>query len=156
MKVAIQRAAPGDIRDLAVMTGEYQAEMLAVAGMAHHDFQLRETEEKLREFLDHADYAVLLARTVRGHPLGYVTVFESLPYSKDTHGIIGQIYVRPFYRRRRIARRLLEETRKLATENHWRRLMVTFPLAFRLEAALALFEKQGFGTPGQLKQWLLV
>ncbi|MDL2283601.1 GNAT family N-acetyltransferase [Oxalobacter sp. OttesenSCG-928-P03] len=156
MKVEIQRADLNDVRDLAAMAGEYQAEMVALAGVADFVFEQKEKEAALSAFLENADYAVLIARSVRGHPLGYVTVFESLPYSNDPHGIIEQIYIRPFYRQRRIARRLMAKTRELAGQKRWRRLMVMFPLAFHLDAARAFFEKQGFGDPGRRKLWLRV
>lgn len=155
MKIEIQRAQISDVRDIAVMTGEYQAEIMALAGY-DFQFQSQEKETALRDFLDNADYAVLVARTVRGHPLGYVTVFETQPYFDDPQGIIEQIYVRPFYRQRRIARRLIAETRLLAQKRRWRRLMVTFPLAFHLDAARAFFEKQGFTDSGSRRQWLRV
>jgi|GEM_PF-2063731 len=155
MKVDIQRAGLGDVRDIAVLTGEYQAEMASLAGVTEMDFLLKEMETMLGEFLDNVDYTVLIARSVRGHPLGYVTVFESQPYSDAPHGIIDRIYVRPFYRQRRIARRLLNAARDLAGEKRWRRLLVTFPTALSVDAARVLFEKQGFRDPGQRKQWLL-
>lgn len=156
MKVDIQRAKPEDARDIAVMTGEYQIEMTALAGVPERDFQLKAQEAILRDFLDNGDYAVLIARSVRGHPLGYVTLFESQPYADAAYGIIEQIYVRPFYRQRRIARRMLNEARAFASEKRWRRLLVTFPVFFSLDAARMLFEKQGFRDPGQRKQWLLI
>lgn len=156
MKVNIQRAEPDDARDIAVMTGEYQAEMIALAGVAERDFQLKEQEAILHEFLDNGDYAVLIARSVRGHPLGYVTLFESQPYADAAYGVIEQIYVRPFYRQRRIARRLLNEARAFASKKRWRRLLVTFPVFLPLDAARSLVEKQGFRDPGQRKQWLLI
>ncbi|NLC23300.1 MAG: GNAT family N-acetyltransferase [Oxalobacter sp.] len=156
MKVDIQRAQLTDARDIAVMTGEYRAEMAALAGVSEIDFQLKEETAILDEFLDNADYAVLIARSVRGHPLGYVTLFESQPYADAAYGIIEQLYVRPFYRQRRIARRMLNEAREFASKKRWRRLLVTFPVFFSLDAARSLFEKQGFRDPGQRKQWLLI
>lgn len=156
MKVDIHMAGLADARDIAIMTGEYQTEMATLAGVTNNGFQLKEKEALLTEFLDNADYAVLIARSVRGHPLGYVTLFESQPYADAAYGIIDQIYVRLFYRQRRIARRLLNEAKELAGEKRWRRLLVTFPLLFPLEAAASLFEKQGYRDPGQRKQWLLI
>ncbi len=156
MKIVVQRAGMDDVRDIAVMAGEYQAEMIALAGVADFSFQSQEKEAALRGFLENADYVVLVARSVRGHPLGYVTVFESQPYRDDPHGIVEQVYVRPFYRRRRIARRMMNETRQLAKEKRWRRLLVTLPLAFPMDAAMTFFEKQEFANPRQRKQWQLI
>ncbi len=156
MKVDIHRAKLTDARDIAVMTGEYQAEMATLAGVANSGFQLKEKEAILSEFLDNTDYVVLIARSVRGHPLGYVTLFESQPYADSAYGIIDQIYVRSFYRQRRIAHRMLNAAKELAGKKRWRRLLVTFPVAFPLEAAASLFKKQGYRDPGQRKQWLLI
>jgi GNAT superfamily N-acetyltransferase len=156
MKVDIQRAGLHDVHDIALMAGEYLAEMLLLAGFEDTWFQISERKALLQGFLDNADYIILVARTVRAHPLGYVTVFESRPYLDGLHGIIDQIYVRPFYRRRRIALRMMMETRQLAERMRWRRLMITLPLAFRLEPARSFFEKQGFSDPRQRKQWLRI
>lgn len=154
MKIDICRAAGEDVRDAAVMIGEYRAEMLALSGQ-ELPFPLQKDDAWLGAFLDNVDYAVLMARSVRGHPLGLMTVFESCAYAGDANGIIEQIYVRPFYRRRRIARRLLSESWQLAKARQWRRMTVTLPL-FLPEPACAFLENRGFTPAGGRKQWLLV
>ena len=154
MKVDVRRAGKDDVRDVAVMIGEYRAEMLALSGQKPA-FPLQEKDARLGEFLDNEDYAIFVARSVRGHPLGLMTVFESCAYAGDLNGIVEQIYVRPFYRRRRIARRLLAESCQLAKARQWRRLVVTLPL-FSPEPVCAFLRDRGFTPPGGRKQWLLM
>lgn len=154
MKVDIHRAGKEDVRDVAVMTGEYRAEMLALSGKKPVS-SLQEDKARLSEFLDNADYAIFVARSVRGHPLGLMTVFESCVYADDLNGIIEQLYVRPFYRRRKIARKLLAESCQLAKAKKWRRMVVTLPL-FLPESVFAFWENRGFTPSGSRKQWLLM
>lgn len=154
MKVDIYRASVGDVRDVVVMIGEYRAEMLALFDQKLF-FPLQEDDAWLKEFLDNDDYAILIARSVRGHPLGLMTVFESCSYAGDLSGVIEQIYVRPFYRRRRIARRLLAESCQLAKSRRWRRMVVTLPL-FLPEPVCAFLTDRGFTPSGGRKQWLLM
>ncbi|MCM1512430.1 MAG: GNAT family N-acetyltransferase [Oxalobacter formigenes] len=155
MKVDIRPAAREDIRDAAVMRSEYRAEMLALAGL-EPEFLLQEDKARLLDFLDNDDYVILMAHSVRGHPLGLIAVFESAVYQDDLRGVIEQIYIRPFYRRRKIARRLLSEIRQWAKARQCRRLTVTLPPLLSLEPAYAFFQDQGFTPSGSRKQWLLV
>lgn len=154
MKVDIHRAGKDDVRDVAVMLGEYRAEVLAFSGRKPA-FPLQKEDARFGEFLDNEDYAIFMARSVRGHPLGLMTVFESCAYADNLDGIIEQVYVRPFYRRRRIARRLLAESCQLAKNRQWRRMVITLPL-FLPEPACAFLGNRGFTPPGGRKQWLLM
>lgn len=156
MKIQIDKATQKDVHDIATMMGEYRSEMIALTGRLHYEFQIHKEKIILEEFLDNTDYAVFLARSVRGHPLGYLTVFESIPYLKDSYGILEQLYVRPFYRQRRIAKRLLQKVCQFAEEKHWRRLLVTLPRTFPIEAFNVFLEKQTFANAGKRKQWLLI
>ena len=156
MKIQIDKATLNDVHDLATLIGEYRSEMIALSGRFGFEFQINHEKTILDEFLANPDYAVFLARSVRGHPLGYLTVFESIPYRDDPYGILEQIYVRSFYRRRRIAHRLFQKTRQFAEEKHWRRLLATLPRTILLDPVHAFFEKQGFTNSAKRKQWLLI
>ncbi len=156
MKIRIDRATLKDVHDIAVMMGEYRSEMTALAGCHDFEFRINEEKRRLKDFLDNPDYAVFLARSVRGHPLGYLTVFESIPYPDDTDGILEQLYVRPFYRQRKIARRLFQEVCQFAGEKHWRRILVTLPGTLSPDPVNTFLEKQGFANSRQRKQWFLI
>lgn len=156
MKVEIHKAEKKDIHDLAVMIGEYRAEMTSLAGFSDFDYQIQEEKSVLEDFLDNADYAVFIARSVRGHPLGYLTIFESHPYRDEPDGILEQLYVRSFYRQRRIAHRIFREVKKFAGEKRWRRIVATLPTFLPVDAVMAFFEKQGFSNARQRKQWFLI
>ncbi len=156
MKVQIHKANQNDVHDVATLIGEYRSELVALTNHTDFEFQINNEKIILSELLDNTDYAVFIARSVRGHPLGYMTVFESIPYLDDSCGILEQIYVRPFYRQRRIAHRMFQEIRQYAEKRRWRRLLVTLPRTISLPPVYALFEKQGFANAGKRKQWLLI
>lgn len=155
MQIEVHPVTQDNVRDLLVLRNEFRTEIVALSGQTPQT-QIADEKEQIMDFLQNPDYFVLMAKSVRGHPLGFITIFESLPYLPDKDGIISEIYVRDFYRRRKIGKKLLTNTIQLATEKKWRRLLITMPMDISFEAAKSFFAKQEFSGASLMKQWYVV
>ena len=150
--VVISRAGESDIRDLVVLTSEYLQEVARAAGRDGFVPDRERIGEKLAEFLDMPDYAVFVARSPKGHPLGFVTVFQMpVQIREEPFAILERLYVRPDYRRRRIAHQLLEDAKRFARSRKCRRLQATLSAFFVLDDALAFFNAERFYETGGRK-----
>lgn len=148
----ISRADESDIRDLVVLTSEYLQEVARAAGRGGFVPDREKIGEKLAEFLDMPDYAVFVARSPKGHPLGFVTAFQMpVQIREEPFAILERLYVRPDYRRRLIAHQLLEDVKRFARSRKCRRLQVTLSAFFVLEDALAFFAAEKFYETGGRK-----
>ena len=150
--VVVSRADERDVRDLMVLTSEYLQEMAQIAGRGEFVPDRGKIGEKLAEFLDMPDYAVFVARSPKGHPLGFATVFQMpVQIREEPFAILDKLYVRPDYRRRRIAHQLLEDAKRFARSRKCRRLQATLSAFFVQEAALAFFNAERFYETGGRK-----
>ena len=70
---------------------------------------------------------------------------------EEPFAILEKLYVRPDYRRRRIAHQLLEDAKRFARSRKCRRLQVTLSAFFVLEDALAFFNAERFYETGGRK-----
>lgn len=148
----ISRAGENDIRDLVVLTSEYLQEVASAAGRSGFVPDREKIGEKLAEFLDMPDFAVFVARSSKGHPLGFVMAFQMpVQIREEPFAILERLYVRPDYRRRRIAHQLLEDAKRFARSRKCRRLQVTLSAFFVLEDALAFFNAEKFYETGGRK-----
>ena len=90
----ISRAGESDIRDLVVLTSEYLQEVAQLAGRSGFVPDRERIGEKLAEFLDMPDYAVFVARSPKGHPLGFATVFQMpVQIREEPFAILEKLYV---------------------------------------------------------------
>lgn len=139
------RAGESDIRDLVVLTSEYLQEVARAAGRGGFVPDRERIGDELEEFLDMPDYAVILARSPKGHPLGFATVFQMpVQIREEPFAILERLYVRPDYRRRGIAHQLLEDAKRFARSRKCRRLQATLSAFFVLDDALAFFNAERF------------
>ncbi len=157
MNVVVGKADEGDLRDLVVLTCEFQEEIAWHAGLSGFVPDRQKIVEKLPEFLDMPDYAVFVAKSPKGHPLGFCTVFRmSVQIREEPYGILDKLYVRPDYRRRRIGHRLIEEAKRFVHVCKGKRLQATLSAFFPMEEAIAFFRAERFYETGGRKHKIAV
>ncbi len=152
MSVVIERADESQLRDLVRLTAEFWSEVAYCASLNGFEPDTGKIEAELLEFLDMPDYAVLMATTPKGHPLGFVSVFQmEVQLREEPYAILDKLYVRPDYRRRKIAHQLVEQAKFFARSRKCKRLQSTFPAHFELPLALAFFRAERFYETGGRK-----
>lgn len=152
MSVVIKRADESQLRDLVRLTAEFWNEVATCASLNGFEADPEKIGEELLRFLDMPDYAVLMATTPKGHPLGFVSVFQMpVQLREEPYAILDKLYVRPDYRRRKIAHQLVEEAKFFARSRKCKRLQSTFPAHFALPDALAFFRAERFYETGGRK-----
>ena len=130
---------------------------MSAIGTSGFRFRLAEAVVEREEFLEWDEYVVLIARSPRGHPLGFITLFEhQAHYLGDPFGMVAELYVRPEYRRRRIAHRLMEQAKSHARSHRWKHLQLAMPAPVQLGEALTFFERERFVNAGDRKMMLVL
>jgi GNAT superfamily N-acetyltransferase len=150
--ITIQKAAPSDVHEVAVMVGELLNEIMNTIGMQAFDFNLEQTAARLKDFIEHEKYFVLVAQSTHTGPIGFVTLSESHAlYAAGTFGIIPEFFVRPDFRSQNVGMRLLEQALSFGASRGWTRLEVTTPPLPQFEKTLAFYEREGFAITGGRK-----
>jgi GNAT superfamily N-acetyltransferase len=151
-EIQIHGAGLKDAEEVAGMVGELLEEIMAAIGDRAFDFDLEETERRLRDFLRRERYFAFVARDAKGRALGFVTLCESCAlYAEGVFGIVPEFYVRPGQRGAGIGARLAAQAKAFARSRGWRRLEVTTPPLPQFERTLAFYERQGFSIAGGRK-----
>ncbi len=152
MSVVIQRADEPKLRDLIRLTRQFWDEVAFCAGLTGFAADGEKIGEELREFLDMPDYAVLMATTPKGHPLGFVSVFQMpVQLREEPYAILDKLYVHPDYRRRKIGHQLVEEAKVFARSRKCKRMQSTLSAYFPLPEAVAFFKAERFYETGGRK-----
>ena len=155
MSVVIKRADESQLRDLVRLTAEFWNEVASSASLNGFEADPEKIGEELLRFLDMPDYAVLMATTPKGHPLGFVSVFQMpVQLREEPYAILDKLYVRTGYRRRKIAHQLVQEAKSFARSRKCKRLQSTFPAHFALPDAQAFFRAERFYETGGRKHKL--
>lgn len=155
--IVVKKADRGDLRDLMVLTCEFLEDIASQAGMDGFMPDKQKIGEKLPEFLDMPDYAVFMAKSPKGHLLGFCTVFSvAVQIREEPYAILDKLYVRPAYRRRQIGHRLVEETKRFVRSCKGKRLQATLPAFFVMEGALAFFRAERFYETGGRKHKIAI
>ncbi len=150
--ITIEKATADDSREIAVMVGELLSEITNAIGVQAFNFDLEETTDRLKDFLDREKYFVFVARKESGRPVGFVALYESHAlYAEGTFGTIPELYVRPEYRSNHVGFRLVSEARSFGTSRGWKRLEVTTPPLPQFDKTLAFYEREGFAVTGGRK-----
>ena len=94
-------------------------------------------------------FAALLALDDDGHPVGVLTIADSVaPYAGGWYGIIPEMYVRPAYRGLGVGEQLLDELKVFARARGWRRVDVTAQPGEQWARTVAFYERNGFVFTG--------
>ena len=157
MQVEVTRATESDVGELVLLTSEFWHEVAMRAGLAGFASRRQAIECELREFLTDPDYAVFVARSRRGHPLGFCTVFPmAVQLREEPFAVLDKLYVRRDYRRRRIGHALVEEAKRFTRLCKGKRLQATLSAFFTLDEALAFFRAERFYETGGRKHKIVV
>lgn len=157
MSVVIERVDESQLHDLVRLTVEFLNEVAFHARLNGFEADPDKIGEELRQFLDMPDYAVLMATTPKGHPLGFVSVFQMpVQLREEPYAILDKLYVRRDYRRRKIGQQLVDEARSFARSRKCKRLQSTLSAYFTLPDALAFFKAQRFYETGGRKHKLAI
>ena len=154
VKPVIRLATPGDAREVAGLIGELNCEIMSALGKDRYTFDQARTMTERAEFLEAGDYAIILATSLRGHPLGFVTLFGNPQHRGDPFGTLAELYVRPDYRRQGVGHRLIERAKSHGRSLRWRQLQLTLPAFARLDAAPAFLDSERFADAGGKKRKL--
>lgn len=148
----IQRAVENDSAELAVMVGELLAEIMSVIGIQAFNFDLSETTDRLKDFLNREKYFVFIARDNGEKPAGFIALYESYAlYAEGAFGTIPELYVRPEFRSNELGLRLVSHAKDFGASRGWSRLEVTTPPLPQFDRTLAFYEREGFSITGGRK-----
>jgi len=152
VKITIERATVGDSDEVAVMVGELLSEIMNTIGVQAFNFDLEETTNRLKDFLNREKYFVFVARADGGNLVGFVALYESYAlYAEGSFGTMPELYVRPEFRSNHVGLRLVSQAKSFGTSRGWKRLEVTTPPIPQFDKTLAFYEREGFAITGGRK-----
>ncbi len=152
VKITIERATVGDSDEVAVMVGELLSEIMNTIGIQAFNFDLEETTNRLKDFLNREKYFVFVARVDGGNLVGFVALYESYAlYAEGSFGTMPELYVRPEFRFNHVGLRLVSQAKSFGTSRCWKRLEVTTPPIPQFDKTLAFYEREGFAITGGRK-----
>ena len=150
--ITIETATPGDSHEIAVMVGELLSEIMNTIGVQAFNFDLEETTDRLRDFLNHEKYFVFIAHDEGKKAVGFLALYESHAlYAEGSFGSIPELYVRPEYRSNNVGFRLVSQAKSFGASRGWKRLEVTTPPLPQFDKTLAFYEREGFAISGGRK-----
>lgn len=152
-KTIIVRAKKEQSDTIAVLVGELLQEIMDRIGIDVFHFDLKETKERLADFIEHEKNFVFVAQdNENGEVVGFVTVYEGFAlYAEGAFGTMAELYVCPSYRSQGIGKMLIQSVKDFADEKGWKRLEVTTPPLPQFDATLSFYERAGFEISGGRK-----
>lgn len=142
----------GDSDEVAIMVGELLNEIMNTIGVQAFNFDLEETTNRLKDFLNRDKYFVFVARVDGGSLIGFVALYESYAlYAEGSFGTMPELYVRPEFRSNHVGLRLVSQAKFFGTSRGWKRLEVTTPPIPQFDKTLAFYEREGFAISGGRK-----
>lgn len=151
-KISIENATADDSHEIAVMVGELLNEIMNAIGVQAFHFDLEETTNRLKDFINREKYFVFVAREDGGNAVGFVALYESHAlYAEGSFGTMPELYVRPEFRSNHVGLRLVSQAKSFGGSRGWKRLEVTTPPLPQFEKTLAFYEREGFAITGGRK-----
>ena len=153
VKVSIHRSVGSDAHDISIMVGELLQEIMDRIGMDVFHFDLKETTERLTDFIEHEKNIVFVAQNIDTNEfVGFVTVYEGYAlYAEGAFGTMAELYVRPSYRSKGIGKMLIQTIKEFGNERGWKRIEVTTPPLPQFDATLSFYEREQFEISGGRK-----
>lgn len=152
VKITIEKATADDSHEIAVMVGELLNEIMNAIGVQAFNFDLEETANRLKDFLNHEKYFVFVARKDGGNAVGFVALYESYAlYAEGSFGNMPELYVCPEFRSNHVGLRLVSQAKSFGVSRGWKRLEVTTPPLPQFDKTLAFYEREGFAITGGRK-----
>lgn len=152
MNFSIHKAIIDDAPEVAVMVGELLAEIMEAIAVQAFNFNLDETSDRLRDFIEREKYFVFVAYAEKEKPAGFIALYESHAlYAEGAFGTIAELYVRPGYRGHQLGLQLVAQAKALGAARNWTRLEVTTPPLPQFDKTLSFYEREGFSISGGRK-----
>lgn len=149
--IVIDEAAPAQSAQIAPMVGELLTEIMTNIGVRAFNFNLEETTQRLRNFLQNRKYYVFVAHE-GDRFAGFIALYESYAlYAEGAFGTIAELYVRSEQRSRGVGKMLVAKAKQLAGARGWTRLEVTTPPLPQYDRTLRFYEREGFSIAGGCK-----
>lgn len=137
------------------MVGELLKEIMSTIGVQTFNFDLEDTSDRLRDFIDREKYFVFVARDEGEKLVGFLALYESHAlYAEGSFGTIPELYIRPEYRSKNVGKHLISQAIFFAVSRGWRRLEVTTPPLPQFEKTLDFYRREGFSIAGGRKMML--
>lgn len=144
IKVVVSQANVNDLKDLVVLTKEY-CQLIKKASHQDDFADENKIKEELNEWINHPDYGAFIARTAKGHLLGFCVIFPmEVAIRQEKFAILDRLYVRDAFRRRGVASALLMQAKRFVKALKCQRLQVTFSAFYDLPEGKAFFKACGF------------
>jgi len=151
-KITIEKVTADDSHEIAVMVGELLSEIINATGVQAFNFNLEETTNRLKDFINSDKYFVFVARENGGNPVGFVALYESYAlYAEGHFGTMPELYVRPAFRSNHVGLNLVSKAKSFGISRGWKRLEVTTPPIPQFDKTLAFYEREGFAITGGRK-----
>lgn len=150
--ITIEAATSDDSHEIAVMVGELLNEIMNAISVKTFNFDLIETTDRLRDFLNREKYFVFLARNESEKLIGFLALYESQTlYAEGSFGTIPELYIRPEFRSNNVGLDLVSKAKSFGVARGWKRLEVTTPPLPQFDKTLAFYEREGFSITGGRK-----
>lgn len=151
--IRIERAKHDQVGEIAILVGDLLQEIMDRIGIDVFHFDLEETKERLRDFIDSEKNFVFIAIDgVSNQIIGFVSSYEGYAlYAEGAFGTMAELYVKPSYRSQGIGKMLIQALKDFGDQRGWKRLEVTTPQLPQFDATLAFYEREGFEISGGRK-----
>lgn len=152
-KTIIVRAKKEQSDAIAVLVGELLQEIMDRIGIDVFHFDLKETKERLADFIEHEKNFVFVAQDNENDELiGFVTMYEGFAlYAEGAFGTMAELYVKPSYRSQGLGKMLIQSVKDFGDQRGWKRLEVTTPPLPQFDGTLSFYEREGFEISGGRK-----
>lgn len=150
--ILVEQATARDADEVALLVGKLLGEIMQAIGAKVFDFDVRESKQLLRSFINMGRYSAFVARNDEARIIGLITLSGSYAlYAGGLFGTIPEFYVEPEWRSRGVGSALADAARAHACSHGWHRLEVTTPPLPQFGRTLAFYESQGFAVTGGRK-----
>lgn len=153
MRIEIIRATVEESSAIAAQVGELLHEIMQRIEDPVFDFDLDQTEQRLRGFIIDEKNFVFVAKEIGSEAIvGFVTLYESFTlYAEGEFGTMAELYVCPVYRSKGIGKMLIEKARQFGGEQGRSRLEVMTPPLPEFDDTVSFYERERFEITGGRK-----
>lgn len=155
-KIIFERVKKEDSQKVAILVGELLNEIMLVIDEKAFNFDLEETNIRLKHFIETEKNYVFVAKNI-DKIIGFITAYEGFAlYTEGSFGTIAELYVKPEYRSKGIGKELIKLLNKFGETKNWSRLEVTTPPLPLFNKTLEFYQTEGFEISGGRKLKKLV
>lgn len=149
--IFINQAHAGQSAEIAILVGELLNEIMKRIDSPAFNFNLKETTERLEDFIIHGKNHVFIAQQDQ-QIIGFATLYQSFSlYAEGAFGTLAELYVKPPYRNLKVGKALIDHIKIYAKQQGWTRLEVTTPPLPMFDQTLHFYQREGFDITGGRK-----